>query len=307
MGSPDFAVPSLRATADVCALTLVISQPDRPAGRGRRMKAPAVKVEAERLEIPVLQPEKVRDGTLVAALKAERPDIVVVTAYGRILPEEVLRVPVYGCINVHGSILPRWRGAAPIQRAVLAGDAETGVAIMQMDIGCDTGPVFCVEKTPIGEHETTGALFERLAELGGLALERFLRQFPAVPDARAQPSEGVVHAAKLAKSEGELNWAQPAEAVVNHIRGMDPWPGAFTTRGDQRIKLFGARLAPESIRRGDVEPGTVLCGQGAGLYVACSEGCLEIMELQSSGKRRMAVESYLSGHPFCPGERLGDA
>src|SRR5690606_31487710 len=181
MGSPEFAVPSLEAVARTCDLLLAVTQPDKPAGRGRKLMPPAVKEAAIRLGVPVSQPVKVRDGTLAAALRELAPDVIVVTAYGRILPRAILEVPRHGCINVHASLLPRWRGAAPIQRAVLAGDAETGVAIMQMEEGLDTGPVFRAASTPIGAEETSGELFARLADLGGMLLEEFLREFPQVP------------------------------------------------------------------------------------------------------------------------------
>ncbi len=196
MGSPDFAVASLQAVARACDLRVVVSQPDRPAGRGRKLVAPAVKEAAAALGVPVLQPLKVRDGVLAAQLREHDLDVIVVTAYGRILPLEILEIPRLGCINVHASLLPRWRGAAPIQRAVLAGDRETGVAIMRMEEGLDTGPVYRVLATPIGPLETSGELFERLAPLGGELLEEFLRALPDVP--APTPQDEALRAAYLA-------------------------------------------------------------------------------------------------------------
>ena len=206
MGSPEFAVPSLQAAASSCELVLVVTQPDKPAGRGRKLVAPAVKEAATALGVPVTQPVKVRDGALAGQLRALQPDVILVVAYGRILPREILEIPRYGCINVHASLLPRWRGAAPIQRAVLAGDAETGVAIMQMEEGLDTGPVFCATRTAIGADETSGELFARLATLGGQALAAFLREFPGVPPPTPQDGGLVTLAPPLKKEEGLVDW-----------------------------------------------------------------------------------------------------
>ena len=306
MGSPDFAVPSLHAVHRRCDLRLVVSQPDRPAGRGRKLKAPPVKLAAEALGVPVVQPRKIRKGRLVAALEPVEPELIVVTAYGRILPREVLELPRYGCINVHASLLPRWRGAAPIQRAVLAGDAETGVAIMQMDEGCDTGEVFRMASTPIGTEETSGELFVRLAELGGATLDAFLADFPEVAPARPQSelTGEPVHAAKLDKAEGELDWSRPATRVLDHLRGMDPWPGAWTLRGAQRIKLFAGAVSARAKPAG-ARPGAVLDVDEQGLQVCCGDAVVCVGELQAPGKRRIAARDYAAGHPFAADEVLG--
>lgn len=302
MGSPDFAVPSLDAVAQTCDLRVVVCQPDRPAGRGRKLKPPAVKAEALRLDVPLLQPTKMKDGTLAAALREHALDLIVVVAFGRILPPDVLAIPVHGCINVHGSILPRWRGAAPIQRAVLAGDAETGVAIMQMDEGLDTGPVFSITRTPIGPAETSGELFERLSGLGGTALAEFLRAFPNVPEPTAQDHESATHAAMLRKPEGKVVFDQPAARVVDHVRGMDPWPNAFVERGGEPMKVFGAQVSsrdPEG-----AAPGRVLGVDDEGLHVACAAGAVAIAEVAPAGRRRMAASAYAAGRPFGPDESL---
>jgi methionyl-tRNA formyltransferase len=306
MGSPDFAVPSLEAVARRCDLRAVVSQPDRRAGRGRKLKAPPVKLAAEALGVPVLQPTKVRKGRLAAALAPYEPELIVVTAYGRILPKDVLELPAHGCINVHASLLPRWRGAAPIQRAVLAGDAETGVTIMKMDAGCDTGPVYRMRATPIGPEETSGQLFERLAVLGGQVLDEFLAEFPSVPPARDQSElEGeAVHAAKLDKAEGEVDWSRPAERVRDHVRGMDPWPAAWTKRGDLTLKLFAAKLS-ERERPAEARAGQVLGVDEDGLHVCCGAGVVCLAELQAPGKRRMAARDYAAGHGFEADEVLG--
>ena len=304
MGSPEFSLASLRAVHRRCNLVGVVSQPDRPAGRGRKLTPPPVKVAAEQLGVPVIQPSKVRGGLLRAALEPWAPELIVVTAYGRILPNDVLELPKYGCINVHGSLLPRWRGAAPIQRAVLAGDAQTGVAIMQMDEGCDTGAVFRMRSTPIGPRETSGELFDRLAELGGELLDEFLAEFPDVPAATPQselPGEAT-HAAKLDKQEGQVDWSATAKQVIDHVRGMDPWPGAFSSRAGEVIKLFAAG---PSEREGVAAPGQVLGVDEQGMHVACGHGAVCIADVQVPGKRRMKARDLAAGQPFLPGEQLG--
>jgi len=307
MGSPDFAVASLHAVARRCELRAVVSQPDRPSGRGRKLKPPPVKLAAEALGLPVLQPTQVRQGRLRALLEPYEPELIVVTAYGRILGADVLELPEHGCVNVHASLLPRWRGAAPIQRAVLAGDAQTGVAIMKMDIGCDTGPVYRMRATEIGAEETSGELFERLAALGGELLEEFLIDFPGVPAPRDQAllDGEPVHAAKLEKHEGVVDWARPRAQVIDHIRGMDPWPAAVTHRGELVLKLFAAGRS-ELARPSEAEPGTVLAVDEAGLHVCCGDEVLRVGEVQAPGKRRMSARDHAAGQPFTDGERLGE-
>jgi methionyl-tRNA formyltransferase len=306
MGSPDFAVPSLHAVHQRCDLVAVVTQPDRPSGRGRKLKPPVIKVEAEALGVPVLQPTQVRKGKLRALLEPYTPELIVVTAYGRILGTDVLELPKHGCVNVHASLLPRWRGAAPIQRAVLAGDAQTGVAIMQMDIGCDTGAVYRMQATPIGPEETSGQLFERLALLGGQVLDAFLLEFPNVQPPRDQSELGgeVVHAAKLEKAEGEVDWARPAAPVIDHGRGMDPWPAAFSLHAGAPIKLYAAGVSAWP-RPDNVPPGTVLGVDDDGLHVCCMDAVVRIGQLQAAGKRRMSAREYVAGHPFADHERLG--
>jgi methionyl-tRNA formyltransferase len=304
MGSPEFAVPSLRATAEQCDLRLVVCQPDRPAGRGRTMTAPAVKHAAIALGVPCEQPLKMKDGTLAATLRSHELDLVVVVAFGRILPADLLAIPKLGCINVHASLLPRWRGAAPIQRAILAGDRETGVTIMQMDAGLDTGPVHRMVHTPIGPHETQAELFARLAELGAGALGEFLGALPNVPPPLAQTEQGVTLAPPLRKEEGIVHWSRDASELVDHVRGMDPWPAAVTHRAGDELKLFGARVSDHP-RPHEAAPGEVLRLDGAGLHVACGRGAIAITELQPAGKRRMTAAAYAAGRPFKRGDRLG--
>jgi methionyl-tRNA formyltransferase len=306
MGSPEFAVSSLQAVHRRCDLRAVVSQPDRPAGRGQKLTPPAVKVAALSLGVPVLQPTKVRNGALRALLEPYEPELIVVTAYGRILGVDVLELPLHGCINVHASLLPRWRGAAPIQRAILAGDRETGVAIMRMDIGCDTGAVYRMQATPIGPEETSGELFERLAVLGGEVLDAFLAEFPNVPPPveQAQLPGEPTHAAKLEKIEGEIDWARSAAQVVDHVRGMDPWPAATTSRAGVVLKLYAAG-ASRLERPVEAVPGTVLAVDDAGMHVCCTDAVVRIGEIQAPGKRRMSAREYASGRPFVNAERLG--
>lgn len=303
MGSPEFAVPCLRVVAERCDLQVVVCQPDRPAGRGRKLTAPAVKEAARDLGVPIEQPVKMRDGTLARALARYDLDLVVVVAFGRILPREILVLPKHGCINVHGSILPRWRGAAPIQRAVLAGDTETGVSIMAMDEGLDTGPVHCIAETPIGPYETSGELFLRLAELGARTLDTVLAGFPPPSPPVAQDHGLATHAPPLAKEEGQTMWDRPVRAIVDHVRGMDPWPVATASRGDDRLKLFAAR--PSSWAPTSAPAGTVLGVDEDGLHVQVQDGVVHIRELQPPGKRRMPAAAYAAGKPFAPGEVLG--
>lgn len=303
MGSPEFAVPSLQAVARACSLALVVTQPDKPAGRGRKLVPPAVKEAAQALGVPVAQPVKVRDGTLAAQLRAIAPDVIVVTAYGRILPVEILAIPRLGCINVHASLLPRWRGAAPIQRAVLAGDAETGVAIMQMEEGLDTGAVYREARTPIGPEETSGELFERLAALGGALLGEFLAALPDVPPPTPQDATRVTIAPILRKEEGLVDWTGSVRQVVDHVRGMDPWPAAFTGRDGGPVKLF--RAGPSARPRpAGAAPGEVLAVDRAGLHVACGDGVVRVGELQAAGAKRMPAQAYAAGKPFKEGERF---
>jgi len=303
MGSPDFAVPSLHATAAHCDLRVVVCQPDRPAGRGRKLTAPAVKVAATAMEVPVVQPTKMKDGTLAATLATHDLDVIVVVAFGRILPPAILESARHGCVNVHGSLLPRWRGAAPIQRAVVAGDAQTGVAIMKMDAGLDTGPVYRTVRTAIGPKETSGALFERLSTLGADALGEFLAAFPNVEAPVAQSEDGVTYAAMLEKAEGRVDWARPAVHVAAHICGMDPWPAAVTQHNDAPLKLFVAGVVDVPTEGAD--PGTVLAVSRDGVVVACLDGAVSVTDAQPAGKKRMAAHAWAAGRQVTPGTRLG--
>jgi methionyl-tRNA formyltransferase len=307
MGSPAAAVPCLQVAARTSAVAWVVTQPDRPAGRGRVLTAPAVAVAARDLGLEVVQPGSVRDGALAARLRAEAIDLAVVVAYGRVLPPEVLAAPRFGCVNLHFSLLPRWRGAAPVQRAILAGDTRTGVALMQLDEGLDTGPVHDTVEVTLLPGETSGELLDRLAIVAAEVLDGFLRRFDPrhPPRARAQAPTGATHAAMLHKNEGAVDWTRSAAEIDRRIRAMDPWPGAFTDRGGERLGLFGSSVVPAPPGTSPA-PGQLLGVGPAGLLVAAADAAVAIRDVQPAGGRRMAAAAYLTGRPPREGgERLG--
>lgn len=292
-GTPEFAVPCLRAAANVGEVVGVYTQPDRPAGRGRGLTPSPVKKEALLRGFPVLQPENFRSRESRDALRALRPDVMVVVAYGLILPQSVLDIPVEGCWNVHASLLPRWRGAAPIQRAIEAGDAETGVCLMRMERGLDTGPVLLSQSTPIGADETGGQLHDRLAALGaqvladGLALLRAgIRPVP-----QPQPAEGVTYAHKLDKQEARLDWSQPAAVLANKVRAFNPWPMAEAQLAGERVRVHGA-VALDEVH--DASPGCVLRATREGIDIACGRGVLRVRLLQREGGRAITAADFLN-------------
>ena len=292
-GTPDFAVPSLLAAASRGEVAAVYTQPDRPAGRGRGMTASPVKREATRLGIPVLQPESLRGELMGDVMRQIAPDLIVVVAYGLILPRSILAIPRHGCWNVHASLLPRWRGAAPIQRAIEAGDTETGVSLMQMEAGLDTGPVMLSQQTPIGAEETGGQLHDRLAEMGAQVLADGLGLLRAGmrPQARAQPAEGVTYAHKLEKNEAQLDWSQPAEVLARKVRAFEPWPVAEAVVAGERLRIHGAvslDLAHASA------PGTLLSATRQGLDIACAQGALRLRVIQRDGGKAITAADYLN-------------
>ena len=292
-GTPEFAVPSLRAACTKAEVVAVYTQPDRPAGRGRGLQASPVKLEALSRGIPVLQPETLKAQVSRDALRALKPDLMVVVAYGLLLPQKILDIPAHGCWNVHASLLPRWRGAAPIQRAIEAGDAETGVCLMQMEKGLDTGPVLLSQSLAIGEQETGGQLHDRLAELGAQVLSDGLGLLRAGirPVPRPQPAEGVVYAHKLDKAEAKLDWTQPAVALARKVRAFNPWPVAEATLAGERVRIHGA-IAIESAA--GATPGSVLAAGRDGIDVACGEGALRIRVLQRDGGKAITAADWLN-------------
>lgn len=297
MGTPDFAVPSLRALVEDprCDVTLVVSQPDRVAGRGRKVTPTPVKAAAVEAGIPTFQPESLRTDEAHARLDAENADLFVVAAYGQILRQNVLDLPTHGCINVHASLLPRWRGAAPIHRAIEAGDAVTGVSIMRMERGLDTGPVYRMEAVMIGDTETAGELHDRLAALGARTLRDALDDIvdaEFVPS--VQPSARTTYARMLGRDDRKVDFDAPALEVVARINGMSPWPGVSVVCGDESLTLLRAEVAAESIA--DAAPGTVICASPRdGLRIACADGIISILDIKRPGKRAMPVTDCLCG------------
>lgn len=296
MGSPDFAVPALRAlVAAGHEVVAVYCQPPKPAGRGRHLHACPVQVAAEALGLTVRHPARLRgNAEALAEFQALRADAAIVAAYGLILPPAWLEAPARGCINIHASLLPRWRGAAPIHAAILAGDGETGVTIMQMDAGLDTGPMLRAGRTPIAPDDRLQDVHDRLAEMGATLVLRVLDENPApVP----QPEEGATYAARLTREDGRIDWAKPAAATLRQIRAFDPWPGTFTTLGGETLKILDAEAA-----EGQGMAGTVLDDR---LTVACGDGALRILKLQRAGRGPMQAGDFLRGMAIPAGSRLG--
>jgi len=300
-GTPAFAARALAALHEAGHdVRLVLTRPDRPAGRGLKLKASAVADWAAARGLPVFKPGSLRIPEALIPIREASPEVVVVAAYGLLLPAALLSIPALGCLNIHASLLPRWRGAAPIQRAILAGDSRTGISIMRMDEGLDTGPVLLQEALSIGERETAGSLTETLAEVGSRAIVAVLADLPRLVPQPQQP-EFAVHAPKIAKGEALIDWRQSAAEVDRQIRAFDPAPGAETTLGGQVLKLWQARPV-----EGAGRPGEVLYSRNSRLAVACGEGALEILCLQRAGSRRLTAADFLRGTPLEPGTPLGD-
>ncbi|MGV8940529.1 MAG: methionyl-tRNA formyltransferase [Lysobacter sp.] len=293
-GTPDFAVPSLRAAAQRNEVVAVYTQPDRPAGRGRGLTPSPVKREALERGIEVVQPENFKSAAAREALAAFKPDLLVVVAYGLILPQAVLDIPTQGCWNVHASLLPRWRGAAPIQRAIQANDARTGVCLMKMEKGLDTGPVVLSLALDIGSDETGGQLHDRLAALGAQVLADGLGLLRAGirPIPQPQAEAGVTYAHKLDKAEARLDWSRPATELANQVRAFNPWPMAEAQVAGERLRLHAAVALPLAH---DAVPGTVLAAGREGLDIACGEGILRIRVLQRDGGKAITAADYLNG------------
>ena len=300
MGTPEFAATILAALiAAGHHIRAVYTQPPRPAGRGHRLQASPVQVLAEQHHIPVRCPTTLRDPEAQAEFAAIPADAAVVAAYGLLLPAAILARPRLGCLNVHASLLPRWRGAAPIQRAILAGDRETGITIMQMDAGLDTGPILMQEATPIAPQTTGGELTGHIAELGGRLIVAALDAAAVgAAVARPQPSDGVTYAPKLRREEARLDWRLPATALERQVRAFEPWPGAFFLAGGERIRVLLAEAAPAA---GAERPGTVL---DARLSIACGEGVLRPLQLQRAGRTALDAAAFLRGFGLPPGTVL---
>ena len=303
MGTPEFACPTLQKLIDRGEnVVAAVTQPDRPKGRGQQTVAPPVKVLAERHGIPVLQPVKVRTPESVEEIRALKPDLIVVVAFGQILPKALLEIPRHGCINVHASLLPRWRGAAPLNWCIIAGDAETGVTTMQMDVGLDTGDMLLKKTTPIGRDEDASSLHDRLCGIGAEALAETIDLLVAgrlVPE--KQDDALTTYAAMLKKEDGLIDWSGDATAIRNRIRGLTPWPGAYSYLNGKTLKIFTTRTGA-----GAGVPGSVLQAGRGGIEVACGNGSLWIDELQLEGKKRLAAADFLAGYRIETGTILGD-
>lgn len=297
MGSPDFSVPVLEALVEAGhEIAAVYCQPPRPAGRGKKDRPTAVHAKAEELGLLVRHPVSLKGEDAQREFAQLRADVAVVVAYGLILPQAVLDAPKQGCLNIHASLLPRWRGAAPIHRAIMEGDAETGICIMQMETGLDTGPVLLREALEIGAEETTGALHDRLSQMGARMICAALERLPElVPE--VQPEEGVTYAAKIDKAEAAVDWTRKAEEVSRQIRGLSPFPGAWTLFAGQRVKLLGARVVAGSGAAGEALDDA--------LTIACGEGAVQITRAQRAGKGAQDAEVFLRGHPVPKGSVWG--
>jgi len=305
-GTPDFAVPPLdalhAARHDIAA---VYTQPDRPAGRGQALTASPVKRRALELGIAVEQPASLRHDDAVARLRELRADLMVVVAYGLILPQPVLDVPRLGCWNIHASLLPRWRGAAPIQRAILAGDERTGITIMQMDAGLDTGPMLLVRETPIGPRDSGGVLHDRLSTLGAEAIVATIEQWQAGRlAARPQPAEGATYAPKIRKDEARIDWTRPAAAIDRQVRAFNPWPVAETAWQGRQLRIWQAEPEPLGPGLEDAEPGLVVESAGGRIVVATGAGALRLTQVQAAGRRAMTAAEFLNAQSLA-GARLG--
>ncbi len=303
MGTPGFAVPSLAALAETADVTLVLCNPDRPAGRGRSMTSPPVKDEATRRGIPVFQPEKARHPDAVSRIAAETPDLIVVVAYGHILPKSILDIPRLGCVNVHASLLPKYRGAAPINWAVARGETVTGITVMRMDVGMDTGPMLHVREMPIGGEDTAETMFSKLSILGAEALSEALRKLQeGTLDETPQDDALATYAPMLKKEHGRIDWSRPAREVRNLVRGMTPWPSACAMHAGRTLKVLSSAVAGESGAMR--EPGEVVSLGRDGIAVACGEGVLRLLVVQAEGGKAMDAWAYAQGRRVAAGERL---
>ncbi len=311
-GTPEFARQALAAIiAAGHDVVLVLTQPDRPSGRGMKLTPSPVKQEAEKHGIPVYQPEKLKDPATHEAIRAADAEVMVVAAYGLILPQAVLDIPPRGCLNIHASLLPRWRGAAPIQRAIEAGDAETGIGIMQMEAGLDTGPVLLEKRLPIEPEDTGASLHDKLAALGAAAVVEALARLHELKPV-SQPEQGVTYAHKLSKEDARLDWSLPAEVLARKIRALNPVPGAWIAfssplpsreRGGGEGEILKIWQAHAVSATG--QPGEILAADKNGLIIACGEGALNIIELQKAGAKRTDAAAFLAGNPALAGMRLG--
>ena len=303
MGTPEFAVPSLEALLhSEDTVVGVITQPDKPKGRGQTMATSPVKQLAEKAGVPILQPLKMKDPAFLDALRAWHPDLIAVTAFGRILPPVILEMPPKGCVNVHGSLLPKYRGAGPIQWAVMNGERETGITTMLMDAGMDTGAMLLQERMQIDPEDTAGTLSDKLAKIGGPLLVETIRRLKAgTLTPQQQDHSQATMAPLLEKEMGQIDWSSAANEIANRVRGLSPWPGAFTHAGQERWTIWKAQALADPTT---AEPGTAVAVTKDAIHVATGRGLLAITELQPANSRRMTAQQYLAGHRLTPGFRL---
>jgi methionyl-tRNA formyltransferase len=307
MGTAEISCVIFQALLRFPAINLlgVVTQPDRPKGRDLKLQPSPVKILASREHLPVLQPERARDPGFLTQLRDPRPDLIVVAAYGQILPKDLLDLPHFGCINVHTSLLPKYRGAGPIQWAILNDEAETGITIMKMDAGMDTGEILSQECTPILPEDNAQSLHDRLAQIGAALLLRTIPEYVSGKiEPKPQSAEGVSFAPKIKKEDGRLDWTMPARAIWNRVRGLVPWPGAFTILPDQPsghlLKIWRAEITELSGGSGEI-----LRADKSGIVVGCGRESLRLLELQREGGRRLSAQQFLAGHPLMPGQKLG--
>ena len=305
MGTAELSSASLEGLAENFSVTAVVTQPDKPKGRDLKLQFSPVKILAQKLNLPVLQPARARDEKFISELRALQPDLIVVVAYGQILPQAILDLPKFGCVNVHTSLLPKYRGAAPIQWAIANGEIETGVTIMKMDAGLDTGPVLSLRRTPILPTDDSQTLHDRLAHIGAELLAETIPDYVAGKiTPQPQPAEGSTYAAKIKKEDGQIDWNLPAQQILNRLRAFTPWPGVFTfLKAEPKahlLKIWKAEVAEVSGRAGEI-----LSADKNGIVVACGRSGLRILELQREGGRRMSAAEFLGGFPLPAGARFG--
>ena len=304
MGTPELSRASLEKLAGKFPIAAVVTQPDKPRGRDLKLQFSPVKILAGKLKLPVLQPARARDGKFISELRELKPDLIVVVAYGQILPQTILDLPKFGCVNVHTSLLPKYRGASPIQSAILNGETETGVTIMKMDAGLDTGGIISQALTPILPEDNSQTLHDRLAQLGAELLVETIPDYIAGKiQPKPQPAEGASYAAKIKKEDGKIDWNEPAEKILDRLRAFTPWPGSFTflpaEPKPQLLKIWKSEVAGNN-----GQPGTILSADKNGIVVACGKGALRILELQREGGRRMSAQEFLAGNPLNAGGKL---
>lgn len=307
MGTPDFSVPALESLIESGMLVGVVTQPDRPAGRGNRLRPPPVKVAAEKAGIPVFQPKSLRKEEAAAPIREWQPDLIIVAAFGQILKPHILDYPRLGCVNIHASLLPRWRGAAPIQAAILHGDTDTGITLMQMDVGLDTGDILVSESIPLAVDETASTLHDKLAAMGGMMVEKYLpalieQRLPSTP----QDDAFATYASRISKEDGEIDWEKSAVEIDRHIRAMSPWPGAHTVWNGKQLKIHAAQPATIPFYAlGGYLPGTVFIPDGSDVMVQTGSGGIRLETIQLSGKKALDVADFVRGRPEFIGATLG--